>query len=370
MTRQAMAKGSTRGFAAVAAAIMLAVVPAGAAELVLKRVVLSTGGVGYFEYEAAVEGQATLALDVPLDQVDDVLKSLVVYDAGGSAGAITLPGREPLTQSFVDLPFDRAALGSATALLNSLQGAEIRVTAPKAVAGRLVHVDEETVRGAGDVPQTRSRVSVMTESGLQQFVLQEVDAVAFADPALQRQVEAALSRIAAYRTGGRRQLTLSTRGAGQRNVRVGYVVAMPLWKASYRLSLMADPKTETARLQGWAVLENFSGRAWQDVELTLLSGNPVTFRQALYESYYVPRPTVPVESGSRVLPPPDSGTVAHDALAKEEQKAQQAPPRAAAMAGRAQAMPAAPTPAPAALDAAAAAEDATQVAFTPPYKLT
>src|SRR6266702_6839085 len=92
--------------AAVAASILLAALPADAADLGLKRVVLSTGGVGYFEYEAAVEGDATLALDVPLDQVDDVLKSLVVYDAAGSAGAITLPGREPLTQSFIDLPFD------------------------------------------------------------------------------------------------------------------------------------------------------------------------------------------------------------------------------------------------------------------------
>src|SRR5437763_689922 len=118
--------------------------PARAADLALKRVALSTGGVGYLEYEAQVEGNAALTLDVPLDQVDDVLKSLVVYDAGGSAGEITLPGREPLTQSFVDLPFDRAALDSATNLLNALQGAEIRVAAPKWIAGRLVHVDEET----------------------------------------------------------------------------------------------------------------------------------------------------------------------------------------------------------------------------------
>ena len=58
--------------------------PAAAADLALKRVVLSSGGVGYFEYEAPVEGDATVTLDVPLDQVDDVLKSLVVYDCGGT----------------------------------------------------------------------------------------------------------------------------------------------------------------------------------------------------------------------------------------------------------------------------------------------
>jgi hypothetical protein len=366
-----MAKRLRCRLAALAASILLAAVPAGAAELVLKRVVLSTGGVGYFEYEAAIEGDARLAIEVPLDQVDDVLKSLVVYDAGGSAGEITLPGREPLTQSFVDLPFDRAALNSETDLLNALQGAEIRVAAPRAIAGRLVHVDEETLRDASGVAHTSSRVSVMTESGLQQFVLQDVDAIAFADPALQHQVGAALERIAAYRAGGRRQLTLSTHGTGPRTVRVGYVVAMPLWKASYRLSLPADAKAQTARLQGWAVLENFSGRAWQEVELTLVSGNPVTFRQALYESYYVTRPTVPVESGSHVLPPPDSGTVAREVAAKASpaRDALRMQAGVAGAANMAMAAPAAPPP-PAQIEAASAAEEATQIAFTAPNKVS
>jgi hypothetical protein len=345
---------------------------AAAADLVLKRVVLSTGGVGYLEYEAEVAGDAALSLDVPLDQVDDVLKSLVVYDSGGSVGEITLPGREPLTQSFVDLPFSRAALNSATDLLNALQGAEIRVTAPKAISGRLLHVDPEAVQGPGGTMATRSRVSIMTDTGLQQFVLQDIDAIRFADPKLQQQVETALQRIAAYRGAGRRELTLHVHGSGARTVRVGYVVAMPLWKASYRLSLGADPHAAGARLQGWAVLENFSGREWHDVELTLLSGNPVTFRQALYESYYVPRPNVPVESGGRVLPPPDTGTVGAVTALQGRQAAKKAMPFAldeASNMAMAAPAPAAPPP-PARIEAGSAAEEATQIAFTAPDKVT
>ncbi len=296
-----MIGSSARWALAVVGAAMVAATPAAAASLTLKRVVLSSGGVGYFEYEAPVEGDATVTLDVPLDQVDDVLKSLVVYDSGGSVGEVTLPGREPLTQSFADLPFDPAVLNSASDLLNALQGSEIRIVGPRSLGGRLVHVDQETVSGPGGVAETRARVSVMTPAGLQQVVLQDVEAIAFADPDLQRQVNTALARIAAYRISGQRRLSVHTRGSAARTLRLGYVVAMPLWKASYRLSLPADAEAKipakTARLQGWAVLENFSGRPWQDVELTLLSGNPVTFRQALYESYYVKRPTVPVEIG-------------------------------------------------------------------------
>ncbi len=354
--------------------------------MTLKRVVLSSGGVGYFEYEAPVEGDATVTLDVPLDQVDDVLKSLVVYDSAGSVGEVTLPGREPLAQSFADLPFDPAVLNSASDLLNALQGSEIRIVGPRSLAGRLVHVDQETVSGPGGVAETRARVSVMTPAGLQQVVLQDVEAIAFADPDLQRQVNTALARIAAYRISGQRRLSVHTRGGGARTLRLGYVVAMPLWKASYRLSLPADADTKTqaktARLQGWAVLENFSGRPWQDVELTLLSGNPVTFRQALYESYYVKRPTVPVESGDRILPPPDAGAVAmavpgelrtkEEAGAPQQQRAFRAPgPRAAADAPMSVGAAAPPPPAPMApIDAAQVSEQSTQVAFTAPYKVT
>ena len=50
------------------AAVLLAVVgPANAADLSLQRIMLSSGGVGYFEYEATVDGNAALSLDVPLE---------------------------------------------------------------------------------------------------------------------------------------------------------------------------------------------------------------------------------------------------------------------------------------------------------------
>src|SRR5437879_13124732 len=39
-----------------------------AKDLALKRVMLSSGGLGYFEYEATVDGDATLRLTVSLQQ--------------------------------------------------------------------------------------------------------------------------------------------------------------------------------------------------------------------------------------------------------------------------------------------------------------
>jgi hypothetical protein len=106
-----------------------------ASALTLKRVMLSTGGVAYLEHEAEVSDNAELGLDVPLDMIDDVLKSIVVYDSKGGVGRATLPGRNPLAQVFEDLPFGADALGSPAALLNALQGAEIKVGSSHPIVG-------------------------------------------------------------------------------------------------------------------------------------------------------------------------------------------------------------------------------------------
>ncbi len=298
---------------------------AAASELALKRVMLSTGGVGYFEYEAQVQGDAVLKLEVRLDQVDDVLKSIVVYDDTGAVGTISLPGRKPLAQVFRDLPFGRKALTSPVRLLNALQGARVAAVGQRRLEGRIIRVEaENTQLGDGSATITRHRVSLLTAEGVQQFVLEEAESVRFVDAALQAQVERALAATARHRVRGKRTLSIGVKGTGKRTVRVAYVAEAPLWKATYRLTLPGNGKADTGLMQGWAVIENMSGHDWKDVQLTIVSGNPVTFRQALYASYYVKRPEVPVEVLGRILPKPDRGAVgraAKVAQAPAEKKA-------------------------------------------------
>ena len=81
------------------------------------------------------------------------------------------------------------------------------------------------------------------------------------------------------------------------------MVAAPVWKTSYRLVLPKEGGR--ARLQGWGVVENLTGSDWKDVELSLVSGNPVALKQALYSAFYVDRPEIPVLASLRVLPKRD-----------------------------------------------------------------
>ena len=134
------------------AAIFFAMMgPANPADLQLHRIMLSSGGVGYFEYEATVDGNARLSLDVPLDQVDDILKSLAVYDDSGSAGEITLPGREPLTKSFVDLPFE----GSSNSSWRMLTASPLSIPSCRKRSPRLCRGSALTARTAADNSPSR-----------------------------------------------------------------------------------------------------------------------------------------------------------------------------------------------------------------------
>ena len=323
----------------ILALLLLGAAPASAADLALKRVMLSSAGVGYFEYETEVDGPATLGLDVPLDQVDDVLTSLVVFDSAGAVGTVDLPGRDTTRANFGNVPFGPEALRSAVDYLNSLQGVDISVQGPRPMTGRIVHAEHvaETLPATDGQPkpdraayprhrsQPRGPAPVRAGGGRQHPGHRSRPARAHR-PGVRTRCAARPTRACAI-------VTLHSTGDGHRTVRVGYVAAAPLWKASFRLVLPAKDG-DPARLQGWAVLENQSGADWNDVALTLQYGNPVTFRQAIYQSYYVQRPEVPVEILGRILPSVD--TRARPA----ESAMQKAAPAAAEPALRAMAAPA------------------------------
>ena len=275
-----------------------------AAELSLKRVILSSGGVGYFEYAADIDGDEALGLDVPVGQVDDILKSLVVFDSAGGVAWVELPGRDDTIQAFGDAPFGPEALESPAAYLNALRGTEVTVQGPRPMTGRIVRaepVTETTERASTQ----RTRVTLLGADGMRQFVLEDADTVQVTDPELRHRIEHALESLRNDTSLTSRHLTVRVKGKGKRTVAVGYVAGAPLWKATYRLMLPTGD-SPVARLQGWATLENQSGSDWKGVALTLQYGNPVTFRQALYRSYFVQRPEVPVEILGRILPDIDT----------------------------------------------------------------
>ncbi len=276
------------------------------AELALKRTILGAGGVGYFEYVAEVNGDETIAWRARIDQVDDILKSMVVMDEAGPA-VVTLPGKASLQTAFASLPFNEGDVERLPSLIAALQGAEISVEAPRKLSGRIVNAVTETVKDKDDMTVSeRTRVSLIADGKIEQFILEQAEGLTFSDKTLGDQVNAALSAVRSNRDRSGRDIAIRLAKGGKRIIRVGIVTEAPVWKAAYRLSLPKKGESK-GRLQGWVVLENMTGNPWKDVTVTLSAASPVTFRQSLYEPYYVARPELAPPVSRTAMPRMDHG---------------------------------------------------------------
>ena len=335
---------------------LLLTTPAIAAEPTLTGVTLSAGGVAQLTYRADVTAaSAPITLDVPLDQVDDLLKSLSFDDVAGPP-FIRLPGRQPLTDAFRTLPFTQDALASRPALLAALVGEAVFLPA-QGVEGTILAVTafQATLPNDGGTI-THHRLTIATEAGLESAVLEDTPSIALTAAPLRRQLATALAAIARQRAQDRRTLTITPAPGPARGIGLSYVVPAPVWKTSYRLT--AEPGGTTARLQAYAIVENLTGRDWDGVGLTLTSGQPVLYHQALYDPVFTSRPEAPVEVANRLTPPRDEGAIPPPPPAPASPRRA----RSALFDAAPEAAPA-PTPAP---EPAAVTQATTQVEFRLP----
>jgi hypothetical protein len=103
----------------------------------------------------------------------------------------------------------------------------------------------------------------------------------------------------------RRTLEIALAPGGPRTVHFAYIVQVPVWKTSYRLTLPPEGAKDPAHLQAYAVVENLSGRDWKNVEVDLTSGRPALFHTPLYQALFSGRPEAPVDVPGVIAPPPD-----------------------------------------------------------------
>lgn len=291
----------------LAAGLLLAVVSIGLAkvDIPLKQVVLFTSGVGYFERAGSVSDSASAELTFTADRINDVIKSLVLIDeSGGTISAVTYDSRDPVERSLESFRVNLGDNPGLPALLNRMRGVQVRVGGGgKLREGRITGVETKTVPapdGQGMLGVgLRDVLTLMGAEGLYSVDLETVQGIEVMDPEITRDMQKALEVLAASHVSGRKGVRLGFAGKGQRQVRVGYMMEMPLWRTSYRLVI----KDTTLFLQGWAHVENTTDEDWNQVKLSLVSGRPLSFVQNLYDPLYIQRPVVEEDTGGGIVPP-------------------------------------------------------------------
>ena len=273
------------------------------AELPVKQIALYKHGVGYFERQGSVAAGDSARLDFKADQMNDVLKSLSIFEKGGSRVAgVRYDSSIPLEEKLAEFPFKIENGQALSAILDQLRGARVELqfgnerTAGIVVGARVL--PSGTQPGAGP---TREQITLLLDNGdLRTFDLAAASSLRFTDPKLQGQFRDYLLAVASSRSEEKRSVFIDSVGAsGAREITASYIVPSPVWKSSYRL-LLGDKAPST--LEGWAIVDNTTGEDWTNVRMSLISGKPISFTSELYEPKYITRLTADLPEEQAVKP--------------------------------------------------------------------
>jgi hypothetical protein len=264
--------------------------PAAMTTVPVKSVMLFSSGVGYFEHAGLVRGDGSTELRFKTAQINDILKSLVLQDQdGGRVTSITYPSQDPISKTLRSFQVDITSNPSMASLLNQLRGAKVTVQfQAERVSGTILGVETRRKPVDKGEPIETPTLNLLTGAMIRSIELPAISALSLDDVQLQDELTKALAALGQARDQDKKPVTINFFGAGERRVRIGYVVETPIWKTSYRL--MMDDKS--ARLQGWAIVENQTESDWNNVSLSLVSGRPISFIMDLYQPLYLQRPTV------------------------------------------------------------------------------
>jgi hypothetical protein len=279
-----------------------------AVTLPITRVVMFNSGVGYFSRSGEVTDDARVDLTFPEQDINDLLKSMVLEDFnGGRIAAVSYDSREPISRTLSSFAINLNGNPTFAGIVSQMRGERVdvvltpsAVNQPGKLSGVIVGVEKQKV-AAGNGPATVDVevLNMWCAEGLRSVKLPDVQQLKFANPLVESEFRRALDVLALSHDSQKKAVSLHFAGEGKRKVQVGYVIEAPIWKTSYRLVL--DEK-EKPYLQGWAMVENPTDEDWAGVKMALISGRPISFKMDLYNPLFIQRPVVEPELFASLRP--------------------------------------------------------------------
>jgi len=258
-----------------------------AADLPVKQVVLYKHGVGFFERTGTLGPGESARLDFNASDMNDVLKSLTLTDSGGGKiSGLRYDSMDPLSHKLAEFPFQIEGGQSLAAMFDQLKGARVELKLGNDTVSGII-VTGRMVAGT-DKQSEREFLTLMLDSGEMRTVdLSAASGIRFPDVKLQTQFKDYLGALSAARSKDKRSVYIDSSDVKERLVVASYMIPAAVWKSSYRLIFGEKGKPT---LEGWAIVDNTTGEDWTKVQLSLVSGRPISFVSQLYAPKYVTRP--------------------------------------------------------------------------------
>ena len=122
-----------------------------APQLPIAQAILFSSGVGYFQREGQVEGNARIDLSFPVQNINDLLKSMVLQDLdGGTISTVNYDSHAPVNKTLKSFAINLSGNPSFGQLLNQARGEKVELvlqqsnaTQAGTVTGTIVGIEQQ-----------------------------------------------------------------------------------------------------------------------------------------------------------------------------------------------------------------------------------
>lgn len=255
----------------------------------VKRMMMFKHGVAYLEHSGPAQG--SFELSFKLKEMNDVLKSLTVWVAKGEAqvAGIVFDAPEDPEKALIERKLNFAPGKTLLGLLGSLRGRAIVIfDGQRTYQGEVVGYENYS---GGDNPEQRHLILRASDGQLSIINLTTIKSLQLLEKPSTDDLQFLIDRARAITAGENRLINISLSGQAE-DLRLSYVIPAPVWRVSYRLAI-----TEThSLLMAWGIIHNPTEENLENIELTLTTGQPVSFTIDLYNPKRISRTVVEEQS--------------------------------------------------------------------------
>jgi len=270
-------------------------------KLNITKIVIFKHGVSYYLLEGKIKSSGKFELEFRIDEMDDVLKSLFVLDTSekGYISSISYDAALDTAQLLKSIMLDIPDTDSFSSLITQTKGAGINliVGGDKKVTGTIMGI--ELVDKIIKEERLTEKLLILLDHDdiITKIPFTEIKSFELLSNDLKKDLKFFLETVIAGKKKDAKKIIINCESGGEdaseRTIMVSYITESPIWKTSYRL-IMSKQQAASKKclLSGWALIENTTNSDWENVELSLVAGMPVSFKYEFYRPIYMERPVI------------------------------------------------------------------------------
>ena len=325
-------------------------------KLKVKRLIAFKHGVSYFILEGTQIGSGTFELEFKIDEMNDILKSLFVRDTSGKGfiSSISYDAALDTSQLLKSIMLDIPDQDSFSSLITQIKGAKVkvRIGTSEEISGTIMGI--EFIEKLDKSLKITEKVLTLLNNDdiIIKIAFSEISSLEIVNEDLKRDLKFYLDTVIAGKKKDAKKIIINAESGGyegERKILVSYIRESPIWKTSYRIITSKEQILENKCLiSGWALIENTTNQDWEDIELSLVAGMPVSFIYDFYKPIFMERTKIlpPRVLSARPVEIEEGLEVDEFKAYKKEAAEAYATPKAAMMPMKPQAVAAVPPPAP------------------------